>query len=89
MRKINIEVEAAVALPVKVTLGLLVRANEDANLETVIKELVTTTIQIQRQPIRQAMKMKISSVSQLWTLMAKWALSQTGESNQSISAHPA
>lgn len=38
MRKLNIEVEAVVALPVKVKLGLLVRADEDANLEAVIKQ---------------------------------------------------
>jgi hypothetical protein len=38
MRKLNIEVEAVVALPVKVKLGLLVRADDDANLETVIKQ---------------------------------------------------
>lgn len=38
MRKLNIEVEAVVALPVKVKLGLLVRADDDANVETVIKQ---------------------------------------------------
>ena len=38
MRKLNIEVEAVMALPVKVKLGLLVRADDDANLEAVIKK---------------------------------------------------
>ena len=38
MRKLNIEVEAVVALPVRVKLGLLVRADDDANLETIIKQ---------------------------------------------------
>ena len=38
MRKLTIEIEAVVALPVKVKLGLLVRADDDANLEAVIKQ---------------------------------------------------
>lgn len=38
MRKLNIEVEGIVMLPVKVRLGLLVRADDDANLEVVIKQ---------------------------------------------------
>ena len=38
MRKLNIEVEAVMALPVKVKFGLLVRGDDDANLETVIKQ---------------------------------------------------
>ncbi len=38
MRKLNIEVEAVVELPVRVKLDLLVRADDDANLGTVIKQ---------------------------------------------------
>lgn len=38
MRKINITVEAIVRLPVKVKLDLLVRADEGANLEYVLKQ---------------------------------------------------
>ena len=37
MRKLNIEVESVVALPVKVKLGLLVRADDDANLDRIMK----------------------------------------------------
>ena len=38
MRKLNIEVEALVLLPVKVKLDLLVRADDDANLDRIIKQ---------------------------------------------------
>jgi len=38
MRKLNIEVEAVVLLPVKVKLGLLVRADDDANLDRIVKQ---------------------------------------------------
>jgi hypothetical protein len=38
MRKINIEIEALVLLPVRVKLGLLVRADDDANLESIVNQ---------------------------------------------------
>ena len=38
MRKLNIEVEAVVMLPVKVKFGLLVRADDDANLDRIVKQ---------------------------------------------------
>lgn len=38
MRKLNIEVEAIVLLPVKVKLDLLVRADDDAKIATIIRQ---------------------------------------------------
>jgi hypothetical protein len=51
MRKLNIEVEAVVALPVKVKLGLLVRADNDANLETVIKQFAKGNLQTNKADV--------------------------------------
>ena len=51
MRKLNIEVEAVVALPVKVKLGLLVRADDDANLETVIKQFAKGNLRTSRADV--------------------------------------
>ncbi len=38
MRKLNIEVEAVVMLPVNVKLGLLVRADDDAGVDRIVKQ---------------------------------------------------
>lgn len=40
MRKLNIEVEAVVSLPIKVTFDLLVRADHDANLKKIVKQFL-------------------------------------------------
>ena len=40
MRKLNIEVEAVVKLSVKVKLGLLVRADDDASVDRIVKQFV-------------------------------------------------
>ncbi len=51
MRKLNIEIEAVVALPVKVKLGLLVRADDDAKLETVIKQFAKGNLRTSRADV--------------------------------------
>lgn len=51
MRKLNIEVEAVVALPVKVKLSLLVRADDDANLETIIKQFAKGNLRTSKADI--------------------------------------
>jgi hypothetical protein len=51
MRKLNIEVEAVVALPVKVKLGLLVRADDDANLETIIKQFAKSNLRTNKADV--------------------------------------
>lgn len=53
MRKLNIEVEAVVAVPVKVKLGLLVRADDDANLETIIKQFARGNLRTNKADVEE------------------------------------
>lgn len=51
MRKINIEVEALVARPVKVRFNLLVRADDDAKVATIIKQFAKGNLRTSRHEI--------------------------------------
>lgn len=50
MRKLNIEVEAVVMLPVKVKHGLLVRA-DDANLDGIVKQFAMGNLRMSKADV--------------------------------------